>query len=363
MRIFGAPSRYIQGSGALDRIGEILSPLGERFFIFGDEIVLSIVRERVVNALEKNHKISIIETFQEECCYPEIFRLKSIAEKSKAHAIIGIGGGKAADTTKALNIQLNLPIVIVPTIAATDAPTSHLVAVYDENHVIQEILRMEQNPSLVLVDTKIIAQAPVRFLVAGMGDALSTKFEAEACWKSGSANLFTGKLCQAALHLGQLAYELIKEYGEEAKASVENKQVTPALEKVVEANIFLSGLGFENGGLAAAHAIHSGFTVIEEMNQSFHGEKVAFGILVQLVLENREPHFIHDMIGFYRRIGLPTSLLELGLKELNMEKIEKAAKRACQEGSYIYNMPFEVDYQTVIEAILRADALAKGKTD
>jgi len=361
MNIFGAPSRYIQGSGVLDRMGEILSPLGDRFLAFGDETVLSIVGERVARALEGNNKLAIMETFGGECSYREIFRLKSVAQQSKAQAIVGIGGGKAADTTKALHMHLNLPIVIVPTIAATDAPTSHLLAIYDENHVIQEVLRMEGSPSIILVDSTVIAQAPVRFLVAGMGDALSTKFEAEACWKSGATNLFGGKPTQAALRLGQLAYEVIRESGEEAKVSVEHEEVTPAVEKVIEANILLSGLGFESGGLAAAHAIHAGFTLVEEMNQSFHGEKVAFGVLVQLVMEKREGNFIRDLIGFYRRVGLPTSLEQLGLREFRSDKIENVAKRACQEGSYIHNMPFEVDEKAVVEAIIEANSLMESE--
>jgi len=359
VKIFGSPNRYIQGNGIIDHLGEILSSLGDNFFIFGDEIVLSIAGDRIVSALKSFGKTFTMEKFHGECCYSEIFRLKEEVEKSKAKVIIGIGGGKASDTTKALSIQLKLPIVIIPTIAATDAPTSHLVALYDENHVIKEVLRMEPCTSLVLVDTGVIARAPARFLVAGMGDALSTKFEAEACWKSGATNLFKAKSVHAALHLARLAYEIIMEYGEEAKRSVENKEVTPALENVVEANILLSGLGFESGGLAGAHAVHAGFTLIPEMNQSLHGEKVAFGIVVQLVLENREDKFIHNLIRFYKQIGLPTSLKDLGLKDLQLEKIEKAADRICQEGSYIYNMPFKVDKRTVIEAILKADSLAK----
>jgi glycerol dehydrogenase len=360
VKIFGSPNRYIQGNGILDRLGEILSPLGDRFFIFGDETVLSIVGDRIASALKSFGKTFTMEKFRGECCYPEIFRLKKEAEKNKAEVVIGIGGGKASDTTKALSIQLKLPIVIIPTIAATDAPTSHLVALYDEDHVIKEVLRMEPHASLVVVDTGVIAQAPARFLVAGMGDALSTKFEAEACWKSGTTNLFKAKPFHAALHLATLAYEIIIEYGEEAKRSVENREVTPALENVVEANILLSGLGFESGGLAAAHAVHAGFTLIPEMNQSLHGEKVAFGILVQLMLENRELDFIMDLIRFYKRIGLPTSLKELGLREFRLEQIERAANRICQKGSYIYNMPFEVDNEAIIEAILKADSLAKN---
>lgn len=335
MQIFGSPSRYFQGSGILDQMAEILSPLGSRFFIFADEIVFPIVQKRIIQSLEMHRKIPILEIFRGECSYLEIFRLKSKAEEGDAQVIIGIGGGKAIDTAKALNIQLNLPVVIIPTIAASDAPSTHVAVIYDKNHVKLEVLHMRQGVSFILVDTEIIAQAPTRFLLAGMGDALSTKFETEACWKSGAKNLFGGKPSQIALQLGQLAYEIIRKYGEEAKASVDRKEVTPALEKVIEANILLSGLGGASGGVAAAHAIYTGFTLIEEMHQSLHGELVAFGILVQLVLENRESDFINDLIRFYKRIGLPTSLEELGLREVDVRKIERAANKICESGSYI----------------------------
>jgi glycerol dehydrogenase len=159
--------------------------------------------------------------------------------------------------------------------------------------------------------------------------------------------------------LGQLAYDIIREYGEEAKVSAERKEVTPALEKVIEANLLLSGLGGAAGGIAAAHAIYSGFTLIEEMRHSLHGELVAFGVLAQLVLENRDSHFITDLIRFYKRVGLPATLEQLGLKQLNMKKIEIAANKVCEKGSFIYNMPFKVDQPMVMEAIRKANDLAK----
>lgn len=359
MKIFGSPSRYCQGSGILDRMGEILNSFGKRFFILADQVVLPIVQKRITKSLETSQKIPTFEVFGGECSYPEIFRLKSKAEKSEAQVIIGIGGGKAIDAAKALNIQLNLPVVIIPTIAASDAAGTHAVVVYDENHVKLETIRMREGISFILVDTEIIAQAPTRFLLAGMGDTLSTKFEAEACFKSGAKNLFGATPSEIALPLGQLAYEIIRENGEEAKASADRKEVTPALEKVIEANLLLSGLGGASGGVAAAHAIYSGFSLIEEMRHSLHGELVAFGVLTQLVLENRDANFINDLIRFYKRVGLPASLEQLGLRELNAKKIETAARKVCEKGSFIYNMPFKVDEQMVFEAILKANSLAK----
>ena len=358
MRVFGGPHKYIQGPDVLDQAGDLLSPLGDRFFILGDEFVLSLVGDRIVQSVKGAKKTAIIETFGGECCCSEIYRLKDAAQKHNADVIIGAGGGKAADTAKALNVELKLPVVVIPTVASTDAPTSHLAVIYDENHVKQGVLRMKAGPSMVLVDTGIIARAPVRSLVAGMGDALSSKFEAQACWESGANNMFGGKPCRAALALAQLSYEIIRENGDAAKEAAENNSVTPALESVIEANILLSGLGFESGGLAAIHALHGGFTLIEEMDPMLHGEKVAFGTLVQLALEKREKRFIVDMINFCKRLGLPTCLKDLGLQKIDMGKLEQAVDKTCQPGSYIHNMPFKIEPKAVMDSVLKIDELS-----
>jgi len=361
MQILGSPSRYYQGAGILERMGDILKPLANRFFVFADQTVLPIVRNRIIKSFEASRLTAVFEIFRGECSYPEVFRLKAKAEEADAQVIVGMGGGKAIDAAKALSVKLDFPVVIVPTIAASDAPCTHVAVMYDENHVKLEVLPMRLGVSFVLVDTGIVAQAPGRFLSAGMGDALSKKFEAEACRKSGASNLYGGRPSQTALGLGELAYTIVKKHGEEAKISADRKEVTPALEKVVEANILLSGLAGENGGLAAAHAVYTGFTLIEEMRQSLHGELVAFGILVQLTLENRGRDFINDLIDFYRRIGLPASLGDLRLREGSIKKIERAVKKICEAGSYVHNMPFRVDERMVVEAIFEADSLSKDR--
>jgi glycerol dehydrogenase len=359
MEVFGAPNRYIQGRGVIDQIGQLLAPLGERLFVFGDRMVLSLLRERISRAVKSAGKTAEIATFEGECCYSEISRLRALAQAAESQVIIGMGGGKAADTAKALSIEMELPAVIVPTIASTDAPTSHKAVIYDENHVKQGVIAMKTSPSVVLVDTEIIAQAPIRHLVAGIGDALSTKFETEACWKSGALNMFGGQSGRAALHLSRLCYDIIREKAEAAMAAVKSRTVNEALEHIVEANILLSGLGFESGGLAAAHGIHNGLTLIEAMNGSLHGEKVAFAVLAQMIMEKRDHAEVLDILAFYRRIGLPASLPELGLETLDMEKIEVATRRMCEPGSYIHNMPFKVDEKMVLEAILQADELGR----
>ena len=149
----------------------------------------------------------------------------------------------------------------------------YLSVIYTPEGVFDHYLVLPTNPNLVLVDTGIVARAPVRLLVAGMGDALATWFEADASAASSAKNLPGGSVTQAALALAGLCYDLLMEHGYRAMLAVEKGVVTEDVEKVVEANTLLSGLGFESGGLAAAHAIHNGITALEETHPFYHGER------------------------------------------------------------------------------------------
>ena len=202
-----------------------------------------------------------------------------------ARTIVGAGGGKVLDTARAAAADLGLPVVNCPTVASSDAPCSALSVIYTEEGIFQQYRFYRKNPDLVLVDTEVIAQAPPRLLVAGMGDALATWFEAKTCVEGYVKNMRGGGSTRSAAALAELCYKTLLEDGAVALQAARTKVVTPALERLVEANTLLSGLGFESSGLAAAHAIHNGLTVAPGTHPYFHGEKVAFGLLVQLVME------------------------------------------------------------------------------
>jgi len=236
--IFVAPGKYVQGCGLLNRAGDYVKEYGKKFLIMADEIVLNLVKEPLIHGLEKSGIKTYVEVFSGECCRPEIERLSNMARDLGTDVVIAVGGGKALDTGKAVAFNRGAVSVMVPTIAATDAPTSSVSALYSENHIYEGALKFSQNPYLILVDTEIISKAPPRFLVAGMGDALSTKFEARACFSSGAKNAKGGKCTLAGLALADLAYEIILNHGLHAKYAVENKVVTPSLEKVVESIFF-----------------------------------------------------------------------------------------------------------------------------
>jgi glycerol dehydrogenase len=325
-----SPSKYVQGENELSNLGEYVQAFGTKALLIASKDDQGRVQSLLDAAQKKVDFTLEAGGFNLECSWAEVKRLKAVTNK---------------------------PVIIVPTIASTDAPCSALAVIYTESGEFEEYFFFRNNPNLVLVDTAVIAKAPVRFLVAGMGDALSTWIEARACAKSFAKNASHGNSTMAANAIAKLCYDTLFEDSLKAKAACEAGVVTQALENIVEANILLSGLGFESSGLAACHSIHNGLTVLEETHHFFHGEKVAFGAIVQLVLENAPHDELVRTIKYCQSVGLPTCLADLGVKEVTADKVMKVAIGSTAEGETIHNMPFPVTADMVCAAIFAADKL------
>ena len=149
------------------------------------------------------------------------------------------------------------------------------------------------------------------------------------------------------------------ESGVQAKIACENKLVTPALDAVIEANVLLSGLGFESGGLGAAHSMQDGFTVLKEIHHFYHGEKVAFLTLTQLVMENRPKQMIEQVYEFCYKVGLPITLADLGIDKVGPKRLMEAVKLSCLPGKIMYNHAFPITEDMVYDAVLAADSMGK----
>lgn len=353
------PSRYVQGARAINTLGDELSRLGERALLLIDPFAEQAFGALIEAACKGKLEYRSI-TFGGECSDEEIGRVTQLAGPLSPQVIVGIGGGKAIDTAKALADGLKLPVAAVPTLASTDAPCSSVSVIYTPDGEYKRVL-VAKNPALVLVDTQIVADAPPRFLVAGMGDALATWFEAEDCGRSYASTIAGTPPGQSALTLARFCYETLLRYGGQALDACRAKVVTPALERIVEANTLLSGLGFESGGLSAAHAIHDGFTALEATHSLLHGEKVAFGTLSLLMLTDRAPEIVEEVYDFCEAVGLPTTLADINLDDVSDEDLMKVAQLACAPGTFIHNEAFEVTADAVFAAIKAADAHGRSR--
>jgi glycerol dehydrogenase len=362
LSVFSSPSRYTQGKNATLALGQEMTRLGFE----GPALIVS--GRTAASLLAKTWRATLGEVqishsvylFGGECSLPEIERIEAAAQGERARVIIGAGGGKVLDAARAAAADLNLPVVNCPTIASSDAPCSALSVIYNEDGSFREYRIYRKNPDLVLVDTQVIAQSPPRLLVAGMGDALATWFEAKTCVEGNVKNMRGGASTQGALALAELCYRTLINDGAAGKRALETQVVTPALERLVEANTLLSGLGFESSGLAAAHAVHNGLTMAPATHHYFHGEKVAFGVLTQLVLEGKSRAVFSEVLDFALETGLPVTLADIGLDQLPKEMLERIAVRATAAGETIHNEPFEVTPEMVADAILAADATGRA---
>lgn len=362
LAVFSAPSHYVQGKNATAQLGTEMKRLGlegPALIVAGGSAarLLGEVWQKYLGADGISHAVY---NFGRECSYPEIERIKDAAKKNKSRVVIGAGGGKVLDAVRAAADDLNLPVVNCPTVASSDAPCSALSVIYTEEGVFHEYRFYRKNPDLVLVDTQVIAHAPPRLLVAGMGDALATWFEAKTCVDGSIKNMRGGRSTRSAEMLANLCYNILIEDGPDALRAVQTQVVNPALERLVEANTLLSGLGFESSGLAAAHAVHNGLTAAPPTHDYYHGEKVAYGLLVQLVMEGKPRSVIDPVLNFSNTVGLPITLAEIGLKELPKDLLQQVATRATAEGETIHNEPFEVTADIVADGILAADAMGRA---
>lgn len=368
-KAFISPSKYVQGENELLNLGYFIRTYGDSALLIAHPEDVKRVKDKLDVTINKFNVTLVESGFHGECTRDEIKRLKELAREKKCSCTIGLGGGKAIDTAKC--VAEGDALIIVPTIAATDAPTSHSAVIYTEEGAFEDYAYFKQSPSVVMIDTTVIANAPTRFLVSGMGDALSTYYEARATSRSftkvnaglpcgvheGAAPVARGT--KAALVLAKLCYETLLEDGVNAKIACDSNQVTPALENIIETNILLSGLGFESGGLAAAHAIHNGLTVLPGTHHYFHGEKVAFSTIAQLVLENAPQAELNEVLEFCSAIGLPVCLADIGVNSITQEELLKVAQIACIPEESIHAMPFPITEEAVASAIAVADQIGR----
>ena len=358
LRTVISPSRYVQGKGAIHQLGEYLKPIGSNPLMVADDLVWGLVGHDIEASL-KNAGLPVQrESFGGMPTAREVDRIVEAIKRTGADVAVAVGGGSAIDTVKAAGFLAGIRWANCPTVASTDAPCSALSVIYTENGEFEEYRFFPRNPDLVLVDSQVVAKAPVELLVAGVGDALATWLEARATSRSNSNTMAGGLPTLTGTALAQLSWDVLWDNALPAVDAVRDHEVTPAVEKVIEANTLLSGLGFESGGLAAAHAIHNGLTAVGATHGLAHGQKVNIGSVSQLVLEGAPTSEIRDFVEFTTRVGLPNTLTEVGLRADDADALKTVADAATAEGETIHSMPFTVRSADVVSVLASIERFA-----
>ncbi|MBD2327746.1 iron-containing alcohol dehydrogenase family protein [Alkalinema sp. FACHB-956] len=352
-----APAQVVRGWDALEQMGIPIARLGQRPLLVGGDATLAVVESRLKPVLAQQNLVAAWGRYGLDCSEAALANLQSAADSHQADLIIGIGGGKALDLAKLLAYQRRLPIVTIPTSAATCAAWTALSNVYSEAGAFLYDVGLPACPDLLVLDYGLVATAPRRTLVAGIGDAIAKWYEASV--SSGhSERTFLVAAVQQARVLRDLLFQKSKQAIEEPGTEI--------WQDVVDASVLLAGVIGGIGGAqcrtVAAHAVHNGLTHLPAAHGALHGEKVAYGILVQLRLEELlqgnqlAATARQQLLKFYDEIGLPKTLADLGLDRITIADLEQAAIVACNPQSDIHRLPFPVEPSQLLAAMVSTTA-------
>ncbi len=360
IRVQTGPANYFSHVGAIERLADFFTDkqLTQAIWIHGER-ALDAARPFLPGIFE--HPDAVRARFSGHCSEQRVQQLIAQAATDR-QVVIGIGGGSVLDTAKVVARRLNLPFVAIPTIAATCAAWTPLSVWYNDAG---EALRYEIFPDanyLLLVEPRILLTAPSEYLRAGIGDTLAKWYEAEILCESSSLLPLTVRI---SLQNAQFIRELLVSQGAKALEAASQQQLTQAFQEVIDAIIagggLIGGLGERFTRIAAAHAVHNGLTALPHTAQYLHGIKVAYGVLVQLALVQKEQE-LRRLIHVYRRLCLPVSLHALSVSPQDKSAVNAIIQRTLQEGESIWLMP-DINAERLESAINHVEQIAGNTLD
>lgn len=283
----------------------------------------------------------------------------SLCKKEQFDGIVAVGGGKVADLGKFVAYKTQLPIIILPTLAATCAAYTPLSVIYDESGVMLRYDIFPKANDLVLIDPAVILHSPRELMIAGIGDTLAKWYESHVIISQLAVKPLEVQVAEFA---AKKSHAILLSKSIDALNAMDKKEMNQAFIDVVEANILLAGMvggfGDEYGRTAGAHSIHDALTVIPASHEQLHGNKVAYGILVQLMIENKQTE-IEQLLPFYQQLNLPINLAAMNLN-LTDSEFQAVAERACAPGEMIHLMKETITPELIIEKMKALEEFTKN---
>ena len=350
-----APAQVIRGSGAWVEAQKPISNLFRNPLLLGRSESTQAMRSRLSRELNQSGLRVFEENLEHDCCEPDLQRLQKAFVRQSCDGVIAAGGGKVLDSGKLLADRLEVPCVTVPLSAATCAGWTALSNLYSPDGAFECDQGLKRCPDLLVFDHDLLLKAPERTLASGIADALAKWYEASVSSGSSQDGVIQQAVQMARVLRDQLLIDSIsamQEPGGEAwKRVVDACGLTAGV---------IGGLGGARCRTVAAHAVHNGLTQLEACHSVLHGEKVGFGILVQLRLEERlggnrlaaQAH--RQLLPLLRELGLPVCLEDLGLGHASLNQLQQVCQFACRDGSDLHHLPFEVTPGALMEALVGA---------
>lgn len=343
------PGTFCVGSNILEDFSEHISCYGKDVFFIGGKRALANTKTQLEASFEKSETNCTFVECGKIPCLSEIERISVMPELTTADIVCAVGGGSCMDIARTIANRMGKSLVMLPTTVASDAPCSCVSVFYsdDGSKVVGDEL-FHKCADMIMVDSKVIADAPARHLASGMGDALATFYEATTC-----KNNSNGKyIANTPMLYARICREMVLRDGYAAYLAVENHIVTPQLENVIEANCFLSGVGGANTGCAAAHGIGDYLCNIEGGHDFMHGERVYIGLMIQMILEQYPKEEIIHMMQFGKKMGLPLSIKDMGVIDVN--KTAAFMSKELQDDHFMLNLCCDFSKNVLAGAIVSA---------
>ena len=329
---------------------------GKKVVVIGGKTAMEKAKDALLEALEgSDMKILDFVWFGGDSNYENVEMLKKNPAVKEADVLFAVGGGRAIDTVKVLAVQLDKPVFDFPTIASNCAPSTTLSVIYNADGTFKQYHYCGRPVDHTFINTKIIAEAPVELLWAGIGDALSK--ECESTYAAKGENLFNTTM--TGVCLGQVCTTPLVEYGAKAIEDCKNNRTSYELQEVILSIIISTGLVsnfttnkndlfYYNSSLA--HAFYNGSTVVPAIEKHRHGEVVAYGVLCLLAADKNYKE-LERIAKFNKSIGLPIKLEDIDVK---VEDVDAIVKKATLTTEWKFKHA-DMNEEKFKEAILEAD--------
>jgi glycerol dehydrogenase-like iron-containing ADH family enzyme len=360
-----APAQVLRGGGAWQASLPRISALCHHPLVLGRSAATATLRRTLLADLRVQGLEPLPAELRFDCCEADLTRLAAeLGDVPGTDAVIAAGGGKVLDAGKLLAQRFGLPCITVPTSAATCAGWTALANLYTPQGAFVGDRALDRCPDLLVFDHGLVRQAPARTLASGIADAMAKWYEASV--SSGDS---TDGMVQQAVQQARVLRDQLLLDGKEAMAAPGSE----AWVRVAEASALTAGLIGGVGGAScrtvAAHAVHNGLTQLLACHGSLHGEKVGFGVLVQLRLEEllRANHLAaqarRQLIGLFRALALPVGLDDLGLAAASLGELRQVCAFACRPSSDLHRLPFPVSESDLLAALVSTTAGASVSQD
>ena len=342
------------GPDAFLNIEKVCSNIGNNVLIIGGETALSKSIEKLRLSLEKFNIVDIV-MYGKECYKTRIYEIASLYKEKKIDFIVGVGGGKAIDTSKCVADTLGIPVVTVPTISSNCASTSALAVVYNENHTFECFWNFKRPAYHCFIDTEIIAEAPYKYFRAGIGDTVAKYYEVEFSMRGQNLS-FNDEM---GLSISRMCSKPLIDNAVKAFNDCKNNIISEEFESVAKIILVSTGMvsmlidGKFNGALA--HGLFYGLTVIEGFEEKFlHGDVIGYTTVVQLIMDGKTDEAI-KIRNLIKSLGVETTLKERGI-DTSRENLQKVITSALNDPD-MEVIPYQVTPDMVYDAIIKTESL------